>query len=483
MTSPDITPGSTEGRFDPALLESLIEAVGAKGCITDADDMLPYITDRRSAQPHVAPVVVRPANTAEVSRVIALCQQAGVSVVPQGGNTGLVEGSVPLRGKTEVVLSLSRMTKILDVDVGNATMTVEAGAVLADVQVAADDAGLLFPLSLAAEGSCRIGGNLSTNAGGTAVVRYGNARDLVLGLEVVLADGRIWDGLRGLRKDNTGYDLKHVFIGTEGTLGVITRVVLKLFPKPKQAVSALVGLSTEQHAASLLTRCQSECGENISSFEYIHRNCLDLVFELIPGGRDPLPEAHDHYVLLELSSSKTGSDLREALEHVLAAAFEADEVEDATIASSVEQANALWKLREDIPEATRITGTRIGHDVSVPVSRIAEFLERGSELVRDLHPCARLIPFGHMGDGNIHFNMVAEAGMPKDEFLGPEPAIRRGVYDLVQSMSGSFSAEHGIGSLKRDDLKAYRSEVEVDLMRTLKSALDPGNILNPGKVV
>ena len=465
------------------LFHAIQSIVGPKGCLTESEDMAPYLTDRRSTRLRNAPMVVRPANTAEVSQVLALCHEAGVGVVPQGGNTGLVEGSVPDASGDQILLSLSRMSGIRDVDAANATMTVESGAVLADVHTAADAAGLLFPLSLASEGSCQIGGNLSTNAGGTAVIRYGNARDLVLGVEAVLSDGRVWDGLRALRKDNTGYDLKHLFIGSEGTLGIITAVVLKLFPKPQQQVSALVALPSARDAGRLLTRCQRACGENITSFEYIHRNCLDLVFAKIPGTRDPLEESYPHYVLLELSSSKPGSDLRAVLETILEEAFDSEEVVNATIAATLEQANALWKLREDIPEATRITGTRIGHDVSVPVSRIAEFLERGSAIIDEMLPRSSLIPFGHMGDGNIHFNMVAIDGVEKEEFLAPEPSIRRAIYDLVHDMGGSFSAEHGIGGLKKDDLIAYRPSVELDLMRTLKSAMDPKNILNPGKVL
>ena len=474
---------ASRSQVNPELLDAIEKVVGAKGCLRAPDDMAVYLTDRRSTSLREAPLVVRPATTQEVSDVLRLCHEAHVGVVPQGGNTGLVGGSVPDLAGGQVLLSLSRMRAVRELDASNATLTVEAGAVLADVQSAADDAGMLFPLSLAAEGSCQIGGNLSTNAGGTAVIRYGNARDLVLGVEVVLSDGRIWDGLRALRKDNTGYDLKHLFIGSEGTLGIITAVVLKLFPKPQQQVSALVALSSERNAGRLLSRCQRVCGENITSFEYIHRNCLDLVFEIIPDSRDPLEEAYGHYVLLELSSSKPGADLQAVLETLLEEAFEAEEVENATIAATIEQSNALWKLREDIPEATRITGTRIGHDVSVPVSLIAEFLERGGALIEQMHPSARLIPFGHMGDGNIHFNMVAVAGAGGPDFLKPEPEIRRAIYDLVHEMGGSFSAEHGIGGFKKSDLVAYRSVVELDLMRTLKTALDPSNILNPGKVL
>jgi len=483
MTNTTFKSPSGASNVTSVLIDAIRKTVGNKGCLLEPDDMAVYLTDRRSALVRSAPLVVRPATTQEVSEVLRLCHEANVGVVPQGGNTGLVEGSVPDISGGQIVLSLSRMRSVRELDVSNATLTVEAGAVLADVQRAADDAGMLFPLSLAAEGSCQIGGNLSTNAGGTAVIRYGNARDLVLGIEAVLSDGRIWNGLRALRKDNTGYDLKHLFIGSEGTLGVITAVVLKLFPKPQEQLSALVAVASARDASNFLSRCQRACGENISSFEYIHRNCLELVFEKIPGSRDPLDEVYGHYVLLELGSSTPGTDLRAVLETLLEEAFAAEEVENATIAATIEQSNALWKLREDIPEATRITGTRIGHDVAVPVALIADFLERGSAIVERMHPSARLIPFGHMGDGNIHFNMVAVDDAHGASFLEPESEIRRAIYDLVHEMGGSFSAEHGIGGLKKSDLVAYRSPVELDLMRTLKHALDPKNILNPGKVL
>ena len=482
MTQPMREPAPTN-TITADLITAIEGVVGPKGYLREHNDIVPYVTDRRSAVQYSTPIVVRPENTDQVSQVLGICNAAGVGVVPQGGNTGLVQGSVPESDGTQIVLSLSRMNRVREVDELNATLTVEAGVILADVQTAAAEADLLFPLSLGAEGSCQIGGNLATNAGGNTVVRYGNARDLVLGLEVVLADGQVWNGLRGLRKDNTGYDLKHLFVGSEGTLGIITAVVLKLYPRPQQLVSALVAVPSARDATRLLSRCQHICGENISSFEYIHRNCLDLVLEHVPGTRDPLEHSYGHYVLLELGSSKPGDDLQQALEGVLEQGLETGEVENATITTTLEQSNALWRLREEIPEATRLNGSRIGHDVSVPVSRVADFLEQGAQIVAKLNPGARLIPFGHMGDGNIHFNMTAAEGVDKSTFMAPAADIEHAIYELVYTMGGSFSAEHGIGALKKDELATYRSKVELGLMQSLKAALDTKGILNPGKVV
>ncbi len=461
-----------------------IEAVlGAQACIKDEARMASYLVDRRGRYCAKAALVARPGTTEEVSRVVRLCHQHGVGVIPQGGNTGLVGASIPDESGRQVLLSLDRMRRVRAIDALDFTMTVEAGCILADVQAAAREAGLLFPMSLASEGSCLIGGNLATNAGGTAVLRYGSARDLVLGLEVVLADGAVWNGLRALRKDNTGYCLRHLFVGCEGTLGIITAAVLKLFPRPRQVVTALVAVPDAHRACRLLSRCRNDHGDVVTGFEYIDRACLDLVFRHIPGMRDPLRERYEHYVLVELGCARSGGDLRAELEGLLESALGLGEVLDAAVAATSAQAAALWKLRESIPEAARSAGPGIRHDVSVPVSKVAEFLDRARDLVCHLHPCACVIAFGHMGDGNIHFNITKPPGVDADAFLAPEQSVHAAIYDLVADMHGSFSAEHGIGRQKRGELRKYRPAVEVELMRTLKRALDPENILNPGRVV
>ena len=357
-------------------------ALGPSGCIREAEEMQPYLADRRGKYIANTPLVVLPRNTDEVAAVMRICHQHGVGVVPQGGNTGLVGGSVPDESGTQIVLSLQRLRRIREIDPLNYSITVEAGCVLADVQTATARAGLLFPLSLAAEGSCQIGGNLGTNAGGTQVLRYGNTRDLVLGLEVVLADGSVWDGLRRLRKDNTGYNLKHLFIGSEGTLGVITAAIFKLFPQIKQELTGFVALASAHAASQFLSRLKRDCGDCVTTFEYIHRNCLDLVFHKIPGISDPLDEAYTHYALVQLDSVLSGNELEQGFQQTLEQGLEDGEVLNATIASSSDQAARLWRIREAIPEAARISGAGIRHDVAVPVSRVADFLTEATALVR-----------------------------------------------------------------------------------------------------
>ena len=465
------------------VVEAIEKALGPSGCIRDPREMEPYLADRRGIYLANTPLVARPATTAEVAAVMRICHHHGVGVVPQGGNTGLVGGSVPDETGSQILLSLERLRRVRDLDTLNYSITVEAGCVLADVQSAAANEDLLFPLSLAAEGSCQIGGNLGTNAGGTQVLRYGNTRDLVLGLEVVLADGSIWDGLRRLRKDNTGYNLKHLFIGSEGTLGVITAAIFKLFPGIKQELTGLVAVASAHAASHFLARLKRECGDCVTTFEYIHRNCLDLVFRKIPGTADPLDEPYEHYALVQIDSVLAGNELQEGLHRALERGLEEGEVLNATIASSSDQADRLWRLREAIPEAARISGAGIRHDVAVPVSAVADFLTEATELVNRMHPSSFLIPFGHMGDGNIHFNLIQPEGAIAEEFLAPEDELRQAIYELVHSMQGSFSAEHGIGRLKRDDLLKYRDPLEVQMMRSVKTALDPSGILNPGKVI
>lgn len=466
-----------------SVLEDLKTVLGDGGYLTAPEDMNPYLTDRRGLFAARTAMVARPRSTAQVCEVVKICARAGVGIVPQGGNTGLVGGSVPDDSGAELLLSLSRMNAVREVDRLNSTATVEAGCILADVQRVAEEAGLLFPLSLAAEGSCQIGGNLATNAGGTAVLRYGNARDLVLGLEVVMASGEVWNGLRRLRKDNTGYDLKQLFLGSEGTLGVITAAVVKLFPQPKQVHAAFVALRSADATTRLLMSCHEAVGEALTTFEYLDRASVELPLRYVPDTRRPLAQGYDHYVFLELGSAHEGDDLGERLESILERGYTSGDILDATIAQTGAQRDALWRLREAIPEATRAAGAGIKHDVSVPVSRVPEFLQRAGEIIRRLHPAAVIVSFGHIGDGNIHYNLSQPSDVSAEEFLAPEAPVREAIYELVAGLDGSFSAEHGIGRLKRDALERYRPGVEIEMMRTLKRALDPHNILNPGRVV
>jgi FAD/FMN-containing dehydrogenase len=465
------------------VIEALKAAVGPKGWIEDQAGKAPYLADERGLYQGESPLVLRPASTEEVAAVVRICSEAAVGIVPQGGNTGYVGGSVPRESGEEVVLSLGRMKRVRDLDPVDYTITVEAGCILAEVQRAAVEAERLFPLSLAAEGSCQIGGNLSTNAGGTAVLRYGNARDLVLGLEVVLPDGRVWDGLRRLRKDNSGYDVKQLFLGAEGTLGVITAAVLKLFPLPGQSCTALVAVADPAGATALLARFRAESGDAVTSFEYLARSCLDQVLEHLPGTGDPFDEAYGHYILLELAKGGAEAGLRDLAETVLSEALEAGEALDAVLAASAAQADSLWRLREAIPEAQKHAGGCIKHDVSVPVSRVPEFLEQATALAERALPGVRVAPFGHLGDGNIHFNLTQPKDADAQAFLGQGEEITRRVHDLVHDLEGSFSAEHGIGRLKKSELQRYRPAVELELMSALKRAIDPKGIMNPGKVL
>ena len=464
-------------------IQRLKSAVGSAGCVDSAADMAAYLRDERRLFQGRSPLVLKPASTDEVSKLVAICAAAGIGIVPQGGNTSLCGGSVPDESGTQILISLSRMNRIRDIDPVNYTLTAEAGCVLANIQAAAREADRLFPLRLAAEGSCQIGGNLSTNAGGIAVLKYGNARDLVLGLEVVLADGEVWNGLRRLRKDNTGYDLKQMFLGAEGTLGIITAAVLKLFPVPKETCTAMIALRDTESATTLLARLREESGDAVSSFEYIHRNCLDLVFRHMEGIGDPFDHRYVHYALVELSASRKGAALDGVLEAVFSAGTESGELLDAVVASSESQRLQLWGLREAIPEVQKHAGVCIKHDVSVSVSRVPEFLENGTRLLVEAFPEAQVIAFGHVGDGNIHFNLQQPEGDDPQAFLRQAPRVTRLVHDLAVSLDGSFSAEHGIGVLKREDLHGYKSDTEIALMRSLKRALDPHGIMNPGKVI
>ena len=429
-------------------------------------------------------MVVRPASTEEVSEIVRICNETRTPIVPQGGNTGLCGGATPYEHGGEILLSLTRMNNVRDIDALNYAITVEAGVILADVQTAAEEADRYFPLSLGGEGTARIGGNLSTNAGGTGVLRYGPARDMCLGLEAVLPDGRIWNGLTGLRKDNTGYDLKHLFIGAEGTLGIITAACLKLFPKPADIQTAFVAVGNEHGAVDLLALARRITDDRVVTFEYMPRDAIAFVLKHVDGTRDPMPTAYDHYVLMELAAGEAAAaELRAMLEEVLGEGLEDGIVLDAVFAESGQQAADFWKIRETIPEAQKYEGASSKHDISVPVSRVADFLVEAiadlEKMVPGIRPCA----FGHVGDGNIHFNLSRPADMSDGDFRAMEPEIHKAVYDRTVSMGGSISAEHGIGRLRRGELNTYKSPVALDVMRSIKAALDPNGIMNPGKVL
>ena len=467
-----------------AIISALQTLLGPQGVLTAAADLEPYVVDWRGVYRGAAAAVARPANTAQVAAVMKLCAETGTPLVPQGGNTGMCGASVPNAAGNEIVLSLARMNKIIDVDPLNNTLTAEAGCVLASIQQAAADAGRLFPLSLGAEGSCQIGGNLSTNAGGVNVLRYGNTRDLVLGLEVVLPDGRIWNGLRGLRKDNTGYDLKHLFIGAEGTLGIITAVTLKLFPRPAANATAWMAVRDPEAALRLLALMRRHCNDRITAFELISRHSLELVWKHVPGTRDPLAEPSPWVVLTELADAGNEATLRADLERALETALQEELVVDAVIAESRSQAQALWHMRESIPEGVRQEPVMVyRHDIAVAVGRIPEFIREAQAALEARFPGVRLICFGHLGDGNLHYNAYLPERLRSDAAARDAHDITETVYDIVQQYGGSFSAEHGIGLSKVAELARYKSAVELDLMRTVKRALDPQGLLNPGKVL
>jgi FAD/FMN-containing dehydrogenase len=465
-----------------ALLDEIAGIVGARYVLTEASDQAAYLTEMRNMFHGRALAVVRPGTTAEVAKLLALASRSRTPVVPQGGNTGLVGGQVPDASGDAIILSLTRLDKVREVDPLSNTMTVEAGLTLLKAQEAAAAADRLFPLSLASEGSCTIGGNLSTNAGGVAVLAYGNARDLVLGLEVALADGRVMNGLSKLRKDNTGYDLKNLFIGAEGTLGVITAAVLKLFPRPISQATAFCGLASAKAGLDLLSRMKDGAGSALTTFELIPRIGIDMALRHGQGTRDPLAAPHAWYVLLELSG-QAGAPVESLAEELIGAAIEAGEVEDAAIAASIEQSKVLWRIRETIPDAQRAEGVSIKHDVSVPVASVPRFIEEADAAVKRFLPGARTLAFGHVGDGNVHYNVFQPQGTDGASFLTRWHEIGAVVYEVVGRLGGSISAEHGVGQMKRDLLPKVKDPVALDLMRALKRTLDPQGILNPGKVL
>jgi FAD/FMN-containing dehydrogenase len=445
--------------------------------------MAPYCVSFRDGWEGKVPLVLRPSTTEEVAGLVRICAEAGIGVVPQGGNTGLTGAGQPHADMSEVILSTQRLKRIRTIDTINDTITVEAGVVLKEIQAAADRADRLFPLSLGAEGSCQIGGNISTNAGGVSVLRYGNTRSLVLGLEVVLSDGSIWNGLRGLRKDNTGYDMKQLFIGAEGTLGIITAAVLRLFPKPTASETAWIGLASPQAAVALIGLMRSRLGDTISAFELINRVAVDLLLAGVPGHEDPMRESHPWYVLMEATSQGPPGSLHGPLAEALAEAHETGIVSDALIAASGAQAARLWRVRESLVEAQAAAGGSVAHDVSVPVSRIAEFLASADAELAAAYPDMQRCAFGHVGDGNMHYNPIRPRQWDDARFRIERPRINRIVHDIVVRLGGSISAEHGIGQSRVAELEHYKDRQELDMMRTVKRAFDPQGIMNPGKVV
>ena len=466
-----------------ALLDRFAAIVGDKHVSRDPAELAPHLVENRGLYHGASPMLLKPGSVEEVSAILKLASETGTAIVPQTGNTGLVGGQTPREGGSDIILSLERMNRIRDIDpVGN-TMVVDGGCILADVHKAAAEHGRMFPLSLGSEGSCRIAGNLSTNAGGTAVLAYGNMRQLCLGLEVVLPTGEIWNGLRRLKKDNTGYDLRDLFIGAEGTLGVITGAVLKLFPQPLGHQVAFAGLQSVDEALTLFKNASSLCGTALTGFELMPRIGVEFTVRNIPGVRDPLETVHPWYVLIDISTSDSAETAERMMMTLLEQGYEAGLIQDATIASSEAQQKAIWHMRESMSDAQKPEGGSIKHDVSVPVVQIPQFMAEAEKAVMAALPGARICAFGHMGDGNIHYNISQPVGADKEEFIGRWHEMNKIVHGLVLHHGGSISAEHGIGQLKRDELASIRSDIEMDLMRRIKTAFDPAGVMNPGKVL
>ncbi|MEQ1942123.1 FAD-binding oxidoreductase [Mesorhizobium sp. VNQ89] len=469
--------------LDPSLLNRFADIVGPTHALRDANDVAPYLKEPRGLWPARSPLVLRPGSVEEVSRILELATETKTPVVPQGGNTGLVGGQVPHPAGHEIVVSLSRLNRIREIDTLSNTVTAEAGVVLEALHRAVEAANRLYPLSLASQGSCEIGGNLSSNAGGTAVLSYGNTRELCLGVEVVLPTGEVFDDLRKLKKDNTGYDLKNLFVGAEGTLGIITAAVLKIFPRPRGREVGWAGVSSPEAALSLFGLASERAGASLTGFELIGRTPLDFSLALTPDARPPLSGDWPWHVLVDISSGRSQEDARALMETILSEGLEKGFVGDAAISESIAQGNAFWALRENISDAQKPEGGSIKHDISVPVASIPEFIARGAVAVESVCPGARVVCFGHMGDGNLHYNVSQPRGMDKNAFLDLYRPMNKAVHDIVRDLDGSVSAEHGIGQLKRDELLATAPPVGIDLMRRIKAAFDPAGIMNPGKVI
>jgi FAD/FMN-containing dehydrogenase len=465
------------------LIDRLRARLGKRGVLTDPADTAPYCEDWRRLYHGRTPAVLRPASVAEVAEAVRLCAERGAPIVPQGGNTSMVGGAAVSEDGDQIILSLSRMNRVRAIDPIDMTMEIEAGVTLKAAQEAAADAQCLLPLSISSEGSAQIGGVLATNAGGNNTVRYGNARDLVLGLEVVLPDGQVWNGLRRLHKDNTGYCLRQLFVGSEGTLGVITAAVLKLYPQPREIAVALCAVASPEAALELFNRLQQHDAAAIQAYEYMSGPGIELVLRHIPGAALPLAQPAAHYALVELATPRQGAELRASLEALLAAALEAGLVADAVIAESGAQRAALWRLREEHSEAQKLAGASVKNDVSVPVSKVPELIRRATQACERLVPDIRCVPFGHLGDGNIHFNLVQPEGGDPDAFLARDHELMDAVNAVVRALDGSFSAEHGIGRLKPYMMPEWRGGAELDLMRRIKATLDPKGLMNPGKLL
>ncbi len=465
-----------------SVIEAIKEVVGEKGVITNEADMKGFLIEWRDKYKGKSRAVILPKTTEEVSKVVKLCADTKTPIVPQGGNTSLVGGSIPFEAGEEIIISLKRMNNVRHEDTKGGTLTVEAGCILADLQNKAEELGYMFPLRIGSEGSCQIGGNISTNAGGVQVLHYGNTREQILGLEVVLPDGQIWDGLTNLRKNNTGYDLKHLFIGGEGTLGIVTAAVVKMYPRPKYQQLAMIAVPDPDAAVELLGLAREMSGDQVTAMEIIPRIAIDLVVKHVDGFSDPMPDRYNWQVLVELSSSAS-DNLHELMQEILERGFEDEIILDAIVPASDSQQQKLWALREEISGAQKPEGGSIKHDISVPVADIPEFIRRADAALQDVIPDFRPVTFGHIGDGNLHYNPLQPEGADKAEYLSKWESVNRVVHDIVHDMNGSISAEHGIGRMKKNEMARYKSSAELDLMRKIKSVIDPSNIMNPGKLL
>lgn len=472
-----------ETREQAALFDRFTSIVGKRNALRDRRSVEPYLNEPRERFHGMSSLVLRPGSTAEISQILKLASQTGTAIVPQGGNTGLVGGQIPDRSGRQVIVSLSRMDNVRELDAEGATITVDAGMILQNLHDVADKAGFLFPLTLASQGSCQIGGNLSSNAGGTAVLSYGNARELCLGLEVVLPTGEVLDDLRKLKKDNTGYNLKDLFIGAEGTLGVITAAVLKLFPKPAGRMVSWIGLKSPEDALALFRLATAGAGHSLTTFELVQARALEFTLKHFEQVHSPLAGSHPWYVMLEISSNRSESDAREMGEKILEKAYSEEILQDAVLSESLAQVSAFWKIRELMSPAQKPEGGSIKHDVSVPVPAIPQFIKEAGPAVMKIVPGARIVCFGHMGDGNLHYNVSQPEGADKAAFMAHYEQVNHAVHAIVRRFEGSFSAEHGIGQLKREELIATAPPVAIDLMRRIKAAFDPAGIMNPGKVL